>query len=126
MIYGNAVLQSNGAFFDLIKALHTTQEVSIWIGHWIGRFLVVLIFIAAVVSASNEVALAVGLNVIPENHMLLKIISLFSKPSAWVAATAIIATTVAMGHFRTLDLNLEKAIAENKERIEKERSKSNA
>jgi len=115
-----------GICFSVIKALHIIQEVSVWIGHWVGRFLVILIFITAVVSASNEVALAVGLSLIVENHLLLKITPLFSKPSAWVSATAIIATTVAMGHFRTLDLNLDKAIAENKERIDKERSKSNA
>lgn len=117
------LLRCLNLFLDAVKGLHTLQGVLVWIGHWLGRFLVVAIFLLAVIAVSQEVTVILGLSIFSEDHVVLKLVALFSKQSAWIAATAIVATTVAMGHFRTLDINLEKAISDTKEKIKNEREK---
>jgi len=55
-----------------------------------------------------------------EGSWVLLITSLFADQTAWGAATAIVATTVALGHFRTLDLNLEKYSSDQREKLDEQ------
>jgi|SRR5690554_4215105 len=110
---------ANG-FFVVIRGLHVTQEIGIWIGHWLGRFLVAAIFLSAITAIAFKLSVAFGAPIFTESHWLHKVISLFGDQGSWVAATAIVATTVAMGHFRNLDINIEKSKVESDERRQKE------
>ena len=48
---------------------------------------------------------------------------LFEDKVTWVASTAIVATTVALGHFKTLDLNYEKHREEVREKLRENRNR---
>jgi len=117
-------LRVSELIFKVIHILHVSQEIAIWIGHWIGRFLVTAIFLAAVTAIAFELSKSFGSPLFEPSHWMYKVISLFGDQNSWVAATAIVATTVAMGHFRTLDINIEKAQAENEERRKKQREEA--
>ncbi|WKD48965.1 hypothetical protein [Microbulbifer spongiae] len=109
--------------YSTIRNLNILQTILIWFGHWIGRFFVVSIFLSALAAIVYQVVYAVvGIQIFSDESWPLKLIGLFDKKAAWIPATAIVATTVAMGHFRTLDLNLDNAAVENEER---RRSQSN-
>jgi len=114
------IINITSTFFKVLNALHIAQEIGILVGHWLGRFFVAAIFICAVTAVAFELSVLFEAPLFQESHWAYKVISLFGSQKAWVAATAIVATTVAMGHFRNLDLNIEKAEVENKERNSKD------
>lgn len=113
------ILNIINTFFRVVNALHIAQEIGIWVGHWLGRFFVAAIFICAVTAVAFELSVLFDTPLFQESHWAYKVIGLFGSQKAWVAATAIVATTVAMGHFRNLDLAIEKAKVENEDRDSK-------
>ncbi|MEZ9672840.1 hypothetical protein BCU33_019295 [Vibrio lentus] len=93
--------------------LNLLLTLATWVAHWLGKFLVIAIFLIASSALINEICLSFGLKVLSEKHWLFVLSNLVYNEKAWAPATAVVATTVAMGHFRTLEVNIDK---ENRER----------
>jgi len=105
-------------FHDTIKFLNILQVAAIWAAHWIGRFIVIAVFVFSIFAISYNLSVIFEFPLVSDDHWSIKVISLFNDPKSWIATTAVVATTVAMGHFRTLDLNIDKAKLESEDRID--------
>ncbi len=105
-------------FHDTIKFLNILQVAAIWAAHWIGRFIVIAVFVFSIFAISYNLSVIFEFPLVSDDHWSIKVISLFIDPKSWIATTAVVATTVAMGHFRTLDLNIDKAKLESEDRID--------
>lgn len=112
------LMQAFVAITDLVRTVNVILALTVFVGHWIGRVFVILIFLAAIAAIGRKVSIIFGHDLFGMSERVMQIVGLFADQSAWVAATAIVATTVALGHFRTLDLNLEKYSAEQREKLE--------
>ena len=105
--------------FDFAEWLKLVTRVCVVLSHFLGRMCVVAIFVISVIALTNEISIVFGYEIFSKSDQIAKIISLIEeKKLPWIAATAIIAATVALGHFRTLDLAIEKYQEEQKEKLE--------
>lgn len=98
---------------DIPYKLNIFLTLATWVAHWLGKFLVIAIFLIAILALINEACLSFGITILSEDNWLFILSNLVYNERAWAPATAVVATTVAMGHFRTLEVNIEK---ENRER----------
>lgn len=118
-IIGLGFLKCFSMLFDLLDVFSMGTRLCVVIAHFVGRLCVVGIFLVAVIALSNEVGIVFGHEFISKASNIVKVISLIEeKKLSWIAATAIIAATVALGHFRTLDLAIDKYQDEQKEKLE--------
>jgi hypothetical protein len=92
--------------------------------HWIGRVFVVVIFLGAAIVLIDNIAVVLEIDLLNHDNVLFKLTRLFENRITWVASTAIVATTVALGHFRTIDFNYEKHRQEKKEKYRERREKA--
>lgn len=93
---------------DFLYKMNILQIVVTWVLHWIGKFFVIGIFLISSTALLNETLAQIDIQLFNDDHWLLILSSLVYNNQAWAPATAVLATTVAMGHFRTLELNIEK------------------
>lgn len=93
--------------------------------HWVGRVLVIFIFIGATITLADNVAVILEVEILDHRGIIYKLTRLFENRVNWVASTAIVATTVALGHFKTIDFNYEKHRQEMLEKIIEKREKIN-
>ncbi|PHX03577.1 hypothetical protein VSPL_49870 [Vibrio splendidus] len=98
---------------DIPYKLNIILSLATWVAHWLGKLLVIAIFLIASSALINEMCLSFGVRILSENHWSFILSNLVYNERAWAPATVVVATTVAMGHFRTLEVNIEK---ENRER----------
>jgi len=99
---------------DFSLAAYHLLNISIHVLHWVGRFFVVLIFIGASVTLIDNISIVLDIRLLNPEGTVFKLTTLFENKVTWVAATAIMAATVALGHFKTLDFNYQKHEEEQK------------
>jgi len=102
------------AFFASLKFAIDAVDIAIHLMHWFGRVLVLLIFMAASLVLLDNIFAVFDMNLLEPQGAVFKLTRLFDDRITWVASTAVVATTVALGHFKGLDLNYRKRIDELK------------
>lgn len=95
---------------DIIKLIKLVIIFSIHAAHWVGRCFVVLIFIGSAISLINNISIALEINFLDPAGNIFKLTKLFEIQSTWAAATAVVGTTVALGHFRNADFVRENKV----------------
>lgn len=104
---------------DLTMFSITLVNISVHLAHWIGRILVVLIFLGASITLTDSVLLIFDFEFLDHEGLLFKLTRLLEDKITWVASTAVVATTVALGHFKTIDFNYDK----HKQEVREKRNK---
>lgn len=121
----NLLMWTQIIVFRSVDAAVNVVSLSVHSLHWLGRVFVIVIFIGAGLTLTNNIAIIFNLGFLEQGSLTFKLTRLFEDKITWVASTAIVATTVALGHFRTLDLSYEKHRQEILERIREKRVRSN-
>ncbi len=108
----------------LIDKTLKTINIAVHSLHWVGRVLVIFIFIAATITLADNIAVVLEAEILNHNNVIYKLTKLFENKVTWVASTAVVATTVALGHFKTIDFNYEKHRQETIEKAIEKHEKS--
>ncbi|GHC21458.1 hypothetical protein [Aidingimonas halophila] len=118
-----ALLSIQAAVFWCIDVASKSIDIAVHLFHWLGRFFVVVIFVGAAITLSDNMAAIFGLRFLEKSGAVFEMTRLFADRVTWVASTAIVATTVALGHFKTLDLNYKKHREEVREKLRENRDR---
>lgn len=119
----NALLSVQAAVFWCIDVAIKSIDIAVHLFHWLGRFFVVVIFVGAAITLSDNMAAIFDLRFLEPSGAVFEMTRLFEDKITWVASTAIVASTVALGHFKTLDLNYEKHREEVREKLRENRDR---
>ena len=119
----NVLLFAQGALFWCIDVAIKSIDIAVHLFHWLGRFFIVVIFFGAAITLSDNMAAIFDLRFLEPGGTVFEMTRLFEDKVTWVASTAIVATTVALGHFKTLDLNYEKHREEVREKLRENRNR---
>lgn len=92
----------------VINASIEVMNVVVHVLHWVGRVFVSTIFLGAAITLMDNIAIILEMELLNHSGVIFKLTRLFDNRITWVASTAIVATTVALGHFKTIDFNYEK------------------
>jgi hypothetical protein len=109
---------------SVINISFEAVNISVHILHWVGRVLVMMIFFGAAIILIDNIAVVLEIEFLNHENVVFKLTRLFENKITWVASTAIVATTVALGHFRTIDFNYEKHRQEKLEKYRERREKT--
>ena len=107
----------------VVSASIEIVNTSVHFFHWIGRVFVVIIFLGATITLLDNIAVVLDIKLLNHSGVIFKLTRLFENRITWVASTAIVATTVALGHFKTIDFNYEKHRQEKLKEYREKRDK---
>ena len=119
----NALLFIQSAVFWCVDVAVKSIDIAVHLFHWLGRFFVVMIFVGAAITLSDNIAAIFDLRFLRSSGVVFEMTRLFEDKITWVASTAIVATTVALGHFKTLDLNYQKHREEVRAKLRENRAR---
>ena len=119
----NALLFIQSAVFWCVDVAVKSIDIAVHLFHWLGRFFVVMIFVGAAITLSDNIAAIFDLRFLGSSGVVFEMTRLFEDKITWVASTAIVATTVALGHFKTLDLNYQKHREEVRAKLRENRAR---
>jgi len=103
---------------DILEGVRRTWLVIFALSHFVGKVLIVGIFIFSSSTVINLFLATVGY---PDFISFVKPFGIiYGDKLPWAATSMLLASTVAIGHMRNLEINEEKLSVEVKERLEKE------
>ena len=111
------------AIFDLSRFVGSVSDVLVFLLYKIGKIMVVAMFLISLTALVNNICISYGVELLKLNSDLYPLIAIVSKDSdAWIASTAVLAATIAFGHFQNLDINIKKHNDEMYDRIKNRKS----
>ena len=108
----NLLMWAQIIVFRSVDAAVNVVSLSVHSLHWLGRVFVIIIFIGAGLTLTNNIAIIFNLGFLEQGSLTFKLTRLFEDKITWVASTAIVATTVALG--RNLSSDPEQTFLEQK------------
>lgn len=101
------------------------ENIKLWwaltfnLSHFAGKISVVALFLCSGATVTHLIARSLGHKEFLSAYYA-NVSSIYAEPVAWAATSMLIATTVAMGHMRNLQINEEKYQNELHEKWKKE------
>ena len=111
-------IQAGNLYYKVARGIGYFSSISIYFCYSIGKLFVVAIFLISVVAFLNEMLITFDILYINEFGFLSELLTVVSKDSnVWVASSAILAATVAFGHFKTLDIKVQEKYEKENEQL---------
>lgn len=109
-------------FSELKKFIHDMWRVVFTLSHFVGKVLVTALFLSASTILIHFISKTLGCpQIFLEFYDSAK--SIYIDPVAWAATSIVIATTVAIGHMKNLEINEIKIGIDQEEQWEKKRKR---
>jgi len=106
--------------YEIQDTIRKLWAVVFYFSHLIGKVLVTTLFFSSAAVLTHYVSKAFGFSIFfVDFHS--KVSAIYEEPVAWAATSMIIATTVAIGHMKNLEINELKSSHEQQDRWGKER-----
>ncbi|MCF6338855.1 MAG: hypothetical protein L3J84_13045 [Gammaproteobacteria bacterium] len=123
--YEDQVNKTTWVIFSFIKEVQELWEIIVIIFHALGRILTVSLLIMSSATFLFVLLKESGVTIDWFYSFYLVIERIVKNPVSWATGTTIVATTVAIGHMKNLEINQKKHAREEYERSKKEKDITN-
>lgn len=119
-------LKLQDLWFGVIVFLERLLIIATLLLHFLGKLATLSLLAGALVIYINEAVSVFGFEKFLSGQQFQAWLALFTQPYTWAAATTIVATTVAIGNLRKLDLDYQEFVEKQLERYEKKQAERKA